>query len=88
MFVNDTKPASAHDLRRSFGQRLADAGVLPRDLQSIMRHQHFSTTERYYLTHRAADQAERIAQVLTKVGYADANRTQPDAIKNDPQQLP
>ena len=52
MFVNETKPASAHDLRRSFGQRLADAGVLPRDLQAIMRHKHFSTTEKYYLTHR------------------------------------
>ncbi len=43
---------------------------------TIMRHRHFSTTEKYYLTHRAADQAERIAQVLNKVGYAHMNRTQ------------
>ena len=58
------------------------------DRVPIMRHQQFSTTERYYLTHRAADQAERIAQVLTEVGYADANRTQQDARKNDLQHLP
>jgi integrase len=53
-----------HDLRRSFGQRLADAGVPPRDLQAIMRHSSITTTERYYLRHRVADTAERIAMYL------------------------
>jgi len=60
----DGKFASAHDLRRSFGQRMADAGLPPRDLQAIMRHSSITTTERYYLRHRAVDQAERIAQYL------------------------
>ena len=63
------KPASAHDLRRSFGQRLADSGVLLRDLQALMRHADFRTTEKYYLKDRAADQAARIASVLVKTGH-------------------
>jgi integrase len=71
--VNATKPASAHDLRRSFGQRLADAGVTIRDLQGIMRHRHFGTTEKYYLIQNAADQAPRMAE---KLGYATAKSTQ------------
>ena len=58
------KFASAHDLRRSFGQRMADAGLPPRDLQAIMRHSSLATTEKYYLRHRAIDQAERIAAHL------------------------
>ncbi|HJN08632.1 MAG TPA: site-specific integrase [Pirellulaceae bacterium] len=65
VFVNaEDKPASAHDLRRSFGQRMADAGLPPRDLQSIMRHSSLTTTEKYYLRHRAVEQAERIAMYL------------------------
>ena len=58
------KAASAHDLRRSFGQRLADAGLPPRDLQAIMRHASYTTTEAYYLRDRIQDQAKRIAQYL------------------------
>ena len=47
--VNATaKAASAHDLRRSFGQRMADAGLPSRDLQAIMRHASITTTEAYY----------------------------------------
>jgi integrase len=59
------KPASAHDLRRSFGQRLADAGVPPRDLQVVMRHASMATTEAYYLTTRVQDVAERLAVRLS-----------------------
>lgn len=59
--VNDKgKTATAHDLRRSFGQRLADAGVHPRDLQKIMRHASFSTTEAYYLRDDVQDTGDRI----------------------------
>lgn len=61
------KPASAHDLRRSFGQRMADAGLPPRDLQAIMRHASFTTTESYYLRDRAQDQGQRIAAYLGTV---------------------
>jgi integrase len=54
------KFASAHDLRRSFGQRLANSGVYPRDLQKIMRHASITTTETYYLNDNAHDIGERI----------------------------
>ena len=60
------KSASAHDLRRSFGQRMADAGLPTRDLQSIMRHARLETTEKYYLRHHAVEQAERIARCLNR----------------------
>ncbi|MGM0488338.1 MAG: tyrosine-type recombinase/integrase [Planctomycetota bacterium] len=78
VLVSETKPASAHDLRRSFGQRLADAGVQAPDLQVIMRHKNFATTQKYYLRHTASDQAHRIANAL---GYADATRTQKNSIE-------
>ena len=63
--VNEAgKFVSAHDLRRSFGQRMADAGLPSRDLQAMMRHASIVTTEKYYLRHRAVEQAERIAGYL------------------------
>lgn len=69
VFVNEEdKPASAHDLRRSFGQRLADAGVRPLLLQSIMRHRELKTTQRYYLRSNAADQSEELAAYLGTLG--------------------
>lgn len=71
----DGKFASAHDLRRSFGQRMADAGLPPRDLQAIMRHSSMATTEKYYLTARAGDQAERIAKYLGTHQAINENRT-------------
>jgi integrase len=58
------KAGSSHDFRRSFGQRMADAGLPPRDLMSIMRHSSMATTERYYLRDRVQDQATRIATYL------------------------
>ena len=79
VFVTRMKPASAHDLRRSFGQRLADAGVAIRDLRSIMRHRRFGTTEKHYLKQNAAEQGVRIAE---KLGYATLNRTPPSETRN------
>lgn len=43
------KYASAHDFRRSFGQRWA-AGLMPAKLQELMRHKNILTTMRYYAT--------------------------------------
>ncbi len=73
ILINATKLASAHDLRRSFGQQLTDAGVTIRDLQAIIRHRHISTTEKYYLKQIAVEKAQRIAD---KLGYAAPDRTQ------------
>ena len=63
-------------------ERLANAGLPPRDLQAIMRHANLATTEKYYLRHRAVEQAERIAmylgthqQVNEKTVHAESTQT-------------
>ena len=74
--VHKVKYASAHDLRRSFGERWATR-VMPQVLQELMRHESIETTLRYYVgpnaqataavlweAHRASgtiDMTERIA---------------------------
>lgn len=47
-----TKYASAHDLRRSFGDRWA-ARVPSLTLKTLMRHESIETTERYYVSRNA-----------------------------------
>lgn len=42
------KFASAHDLRRSCGQRLRDAGVPPLVICRVMRHSSWETTQKHY----------------------------------------
>jgi integrase len=54
----------AHDIRRGFGQRMADAGIPPRDLQLMMRHASYTTTEAYYLKSDAAASSRRIGEFL------------------------
>ena len=49
-----TKFASAHDLRRSFGDRWADR-VMPVVLRELMRHRSIETTLRFYVGKQAAD---------------------------------
>lgn len=53
------KYASAHDLRRSFGERWA-VRVMPQVLQELMRHESIQTTLKYYVGRNA----ERTADVL------------------------
>ena len=42
------KFASAHDLRRSCGERLRNAGVPPLVICRVMRHSSWETTQRHY----------------------------------------
>ncbi len=42
------KFASAHDLWRSFGQRLVAKGIFPNDLRELMRHEDISTAMKSY----------------------------------------
>lgn len=65
------KFASAHDLRRSFGDRWSRR-VLPQHLQELMRHESISTTLRYY--------AERTWDVLTAARKRQARL----CVVNDP----
>ena len=46
------KFASAHDLRRSFGERWARL-VMPQVLKELMRHESIETTMKYYVGHNA-----------------------------------
>jgi len=56
----DGKPkvkfASAHDLRRSFGERWASR-VMPPILKELMRHESIETTLRYYVGRNAQSTA-------------------------------
>ena len=47
------KFASAHDLRRTFATRWANAGFSEIELMLIMRHESIETTKQFYLTQRA-----------------------------------
>jgi integrase len=50
------KYASAHDLRRSFGERWATR-IMPAVLQALMRHESIETTLRYYVGRNAQNTA-------------------------------
>ncbi|MEZ5941160.1 MAG: site-specific integrase [Planctomycetaceae bacterium] len=54
------KYASAHDLRRSCGERLRDAGVPPLVICRVMRHSSWETTRKHY----APGNIQRDAEVL------------------------
>ena len=53
------KWASAHDLRRSFGERWA-ARIMPQQLMELMRHESIETTMRYYVGRNAQKTAEAL----------------------------
>ncbi len=53
-------PTTCADL----GQRLADAGVTPLLLTSIMRNSELSTSQRYYLRNDAAKESEQLEAYL------------------------
>ena len=53
------KYASAHDLRRSFGERWA-ARIMPPDLMLLMRHETIDTTMRYYVGRNAQNTAKTL----------------------------
>ncbi len=57
--------ASAHDLRRSFGERWAKRVETP-FLQKMMRHSAIGTTLRYYSSRDAADAAAHIDQAFQR----------------------
>jgi integrase len=38
-----------HDIRRTFGTKLANSGIAPLDLKAAMRHKNIKTTLKYYI---------------------------------------
>jgi integrase len=71
--VEVVKYASAHDLRRSFGERWSER-VLPKVLMELMRHESIQTTMRFYVgqnaqrTADAAWAAYEVAQARQQTG--------------------
>ncbi|MBM4022885.1 MAG: site-specific integrase [Planctomycetes bacterium] len=59
VWVDTNKTASAHDLRRAFGERWA-AKLMPAQLMQLMRHESIDTTLSYYVGRNA----ERTAAIL------------------------
>jgi integrase len=55
--VETVKFASAHDLRRSFGERWS-LRVMPRVLMELMRHESIETTLKFYVGHNAERTAD------------------------------
>lgn len=59
-----TKYVSAHDLRRSCGQRLRDAGVPPLIICRVMRHESWETTRKHYAPGDIQNDAQSLKRVL------------------------
>jgi integrase len=59
------KCASAHDLRRAFGQRWA-ARVMPQILMQLMRHEDISTTMKFYVGREAEATADVLWEAVGK----------------------
>jgi len=73
--VDVKKTASAHDLRRAFGERWS-ARLMPPQLMELMRHESIETTMSYYVGRNA----ERTAAILWD---EDERASQPDATLRD-----
>jgi len=63
-----TKYASAHDLRRAFGERWSKK-LMPAVLQQLMRHESIDTTMRYYVGRNAESVAEEIWRQAAQIGH-------------------
>lgn len=61
-----TKYATAHDLRRSCGERLREAGVPPLVICRVMRHASWETTRKYYAPGDVQKDAEVLREALDR----------------------
>jgi integrase len=71
------KYASAHDFRRSFGERWAwTPGITPQILMKLMRHETIETTMRYYALGNAETIAKSVRNVVgNKAGNSKSSET-------------
>jgi integrase len=78
------KYASAHDLRRSFGERWATR-IMPPDLMVLMRHESIETTLRYYVGRNAQNTAKTLWQAMEKAtnGNTSGNRAAESSSANE-----
>ena len=69
-----TKYATAHDLRRSCGERLRDAGVPPLVICRVMRHSSWETTRKHYAPGNVQSDADVLQSVLSAKENAVAKK--------------
>ncbi len=67
------KFASAHDLRRSFGEKWSKL-VMPIVLQQLMRHESIETTLRYYVGQNAESTADAVWEAAGRCNNSSNNR--------------
>jgi len=70
------KYATAHDLRRSCGERLRNAGIPPLVISRVMRHASWETTRKHYAPGNIQKDAEVLRSMLGPVGN-DETETAP-----------
>jgi integrase len=85
------KYASAHDLRRSFGERWSTK-VMPQVLMQLMRHESMETTNKFYVGRNADAVADAVWATVSKTppvgnirgnnGYKTPNDDQSAAVRN------
>jgi len=82
--VEVVKYASAHDLRRSFGERWAGR-LMPIDLMDLMRHESIETTLRYYVGRNAQNTAKTLWEAHRKaaIGNSLGNRAPESSSANE-----
>jgi integrase len=68
------KFASAHDLRRSFGERWSSR-VMPQQLMELMRHESIETTMRYYVGRNAQKTADILWEAEERASNTASNTT-------------
>jgi integrase len=76
------KYASAHDLRRSFGERWA-ALVMPQTLMELMRHEAIETTLRFYVGRNAEKTAEEVYAAVSGNTSGNSAQIQAEAKVNE-----
>lgn len=70
-----TKYATAHDLRRSCGERLREAGVPPLVICRVMRHSSWETTRKHYAPGDIQQDAEVLRAILGAAGVKPDTKT-------------
>ncbi len=70
------KYASAHDLRRSFGERWASR-IMPPQLMELMRHESFETTLKYYVGKNARRTTQILREAYEREQRTAENRAKP-----------
>jgi integrase len=73
-----------HDLRHTFGTRMAAAGVPMRTLQEWMGHRDLATTQRYADYSPSAHEAEMVAAAFDRGSNPGTNLSEPDLTSDDP----